>query len=673
MSNVVDLSIMYIANPTIGRPISNGDIYVGEVDTDPKVVLNQKQISVLQENGTTVDVNQPISTSAGGVPLYNGSPVTILVDGSYSLRIDDSTGAQIYYVPKNAELEALSSFDNIADLRAISETPVNGDTYPVLGYYTPGDGGGGQFYWDAASTETDNGGTIIKVTSITTGRWLRLESDTINALQWGAVADSATGTSQAVQDMMDNASGKTCIIPYSGTGTYVLDPLDSESCLKPPANTKLIIEPGVTLIAEAGIGLSVRLIFTVGNNVEIIGYGATLTGIKSEYTTGEDRHGISASRTGFVLKGLTIEDTGGDGIYIGESSRDVYMRDVKTDNVRRNGLSVIACTNFLAENCSFENSVGADPQMGVDVEPNNNTYNLTNIVFLNCYAQGNENQGFNVSPAAMKGVAGKILDVSFIDCIDIGSGSGFGVQELFVDGNDVDGAINFIRCTSHSAGLSAFSFRNYDALGPRILVENPVVVDCNTSASGTDRYAAPISVWNEAADTGATNIGNVTITNPSITYTGVAPSIPDFYFGAPGAAGLTDVHLIDPIKLGNGTQDYYCTFGGTGSLSDKYRLMIYNGVKTINGDNFASIYQNTGAITYTLSASPIGFPELIFEVTDQNDLLTIDPDATSFILPGGVVGGYARALDVGAKLRIRRLSATQWAIVEQIGTWTFEV
>ena len=44
---------------------------------------------------------------------------------------------------------------------------------PVYALANPYDGGGGHFAWDATSTETDNGGTIIKATDVTTGRWLR--------------------------------------------------------------------------------------------------------------------------------------------------------------------------------------------------------------------------------------------------------------------------------------------------------------------------------------------------------------------------------------------------------------------------------------------------------------------------------------------------------------------
>ena len=121
--NRIVLSTGYFPDPTIGRPVSNGDIYVGDVDTDPEIVGNQKSISVLQEDGSTVSVTQPISTGAGGVPLYAGSPVTVLVDGDYSLKVLDSTGAQVYYIPSNTDADTASAIS----FWDVSETYSKGD------------------------------------------------------------------------------------------------------------------------------------------------------------------------------------------------------------------------------------------------------------------------------------------------------------------------------------------------------------------------------------------------------------------------------------------------------------------------------------------------------------------------------------------------------------------
>jgi len=71
---------------------------LGEPDLDPEIVINQKQLNIVQEDGTVVAVPQPFILSAGGTPMYNGSPVRLDVDGNYSIKILDRNDAQTYYI-----------------------------------------------------------------------------------------------------------------------------------------------------------------------------------------------------------------------------------------------------------------------------------------------------------------------------------------------------------------------------------------------------------------------------------------------------------------------------------------------------------------------------------------------------------------------------------------------
>jgi hypothetical protein len=95
---VIDFPIMYIPDPTKGRPLFNGQIFVGIPDLDPEVEINQKQLNVIQEDGTVVPVDQPFLLSAGGVPIYQNQTVRLDVDGNYSLKILDKLGAQTYLI-----------------------------------------------------------------------------------------------------------------------------------------------------------------------------------------------------------------------------------------------------------------------------------------------------------------------------------------------------------------------------------------------------------------------------------------------------------------------------------------------------------------------------------------------------------------------------------------------
>lgn len=98
--NNVRLGPEYFPNVDSGIPVASGSIYVGKPDTDPTVVGNRVTVTGMKEDGTTVTMSQPISTSAGGIPLYNGSPVVLSVYGDYSLTVLNSLGSQVYYVPR---------------------------------------------------------------------------------------------------------------------------------------------------------------------------------------------------------------------------------------------------------------------------------------------------------------------------------------------------------------------------------------------------------------------------------------------------------------------------------------------------------------------------------------------------------------------------------------------
>ena len=100
MATVVTLAPEYYPDPTKGRPVFNGSIFIGEPDTDPEIAANQKQVTAFQEDGGQVPVAQPVRTGAGGVPSINGSPVQLVVDGEYSIKVLNSVGSQVYYAPQ---------------------------------------------------------------------------------------------------------------------------------------------------------------------------------------------------------------------------------------------------------------------------------------------------------------------------------------------------------------------------------------------------------------------------------------------------------------------------------------------------------------------------------------------------------------------------------------------
>jgi hypothetical protein len=183
----------YIADPAKGRPLFNADLYYGIPDLDPEILANQIQISVRQEDGSVIPVAQPLNTGFGGILLYNGSPVTVLIDEFiFSFKALNNLGAQIYY---EARAEAglspesvVGTQDTYADVRALTAS------YPfetiIVGGASVVGVGGGPFYLDPADVvSADNGGTIL----VDAGgrRWKRIYSGAVQAGWFSILGDGS--------------------------------------------------------------------------------------------------------------------------------------------------------------------------------------------------------------------------------------------------------------------------------------------------------------------------------------------------------------------------------------------------------------------------------------------------------------------------------------------------
>ncbi|MFA5863947.1 MAG: right-handed parallel beta-helix repeat-containing protein [Phycisphaerae bacterium] len=114
------------------------------------------------------------------------------------------------------------------------------------------------------------------------------------------------------------------------------------------------------------------------------------------------RHGINLNGcTDVTISGITIKETGGDGIYLGATAEhsagsNIIIRNVICDSNYRQGMTVISVDNLTVDNCTFRaTSSGAAllPQCGIDFEPNTGTQTLSDITVKNCIFESNGGTG----------------------------------------------------------------------------------------------------------------------------------------------------------------------------------------------------------------------------------------------------------------------------------------
>lgn len=226
---------------------------------------------------------------------------------------------------------------------------------------------------------------------------LRGERKEARAVWWGFDPADATAALQGAI-----RSGAARVIVENVGSPWIVTPIQLAS------NQELVLEKGVVVLARRGeFRGKTDALWTASlcENVTITGHGATLRMWREDYAGGdyakaEWRHGISLrSCTGVRIAGLTIEDTGGDGIYLGVGKKgvantDVQIRDVVCQRNHRQGISVISAEKLLIEDCTLRTTGGTAPMAGIDFEPNHPSERLVDCVMRNCVVENNQGDGY---------------------------------------------------------------------------------------------------------------------------------------------------------------------------------------------------------------------------------------------------------------------------------------
>ena len=245
---------------------------------------------------------------------------------------------------------------------------------PINGRSAIGDGGQGQAFWNPTDTRASDGGTVIQVTGIATGRWNRVQDPGLSFnVQWFGANDSSSDNAPAI-----NAASAAA---FAASGRLYM-----------PPGANFAIQSTITIMGECECSGSIVTTAGALNSgaclAMIIGSRATATNNAHmrlpDVVDGSRTGGAvwTAGRVGIELANLTacevfignvwqfaigVHHTSGGSI--GSQDNTVFVRSL-VDNEVQLKLEPLSVTDFVAENLyiggtfNFDSSVGVTPVAG---------------------------------------------------------------------------------------------------------------------------------------------------------------------------------------------------------------------------------------------------------------------------------------------------------------------
>ena len=370
------------------------------------------------------------------------------------------------------------------------------------------------------------------------------QRDTANAAWWGFNPEESTHFLQSAL----RSKARKIIIPKMAQ-PWVVDKIELVG------NKEIVLEPGVEIVAKRGAfrGKTDSL-FTAMNqeNLVIVGNGAILRMWRDDYAhppyeKAEWRHCLSLRGCrNILIQGLTLCDSGGDGIYLGagkggEPNQNIVIRDVICDRNYRQGISVITARDLLIENVVLRNTGGTPPQAGIDFEPNRPTEVLSNCVMRNCIIENNRGYAIHLYAEAMD-ASSEPISIRLENCRTRGTSAGsLSIVTKNRSGEYVSGIFEVVNCRFEDSGTAGVIIRSKPVDGVRVLLKDCEIVE----SSHKPQWPAPIVFVSRPGD--ENDLGRIALDNMIIRDTTNRPII---HFNNAAGVCLKEVKGTVTVRAG---------------------------------------------------------------------------------------------------------------------------
>ncbi len=243
----------------------------------------------------------------------------------------------------------------------------------------------------------------------------------VNVTSTGAVGNGVADDTKAFQKAIDSVASKgggTVVVPQ---GKYLID---GDVTVKIKSHITLKMDSTAQLIARPTSSERFYLLMVVNaTDVNII--GGKIIGDRDAHlgTTGEWGMGIAVySGSNVTINGTRISNCWGDGIVIGSkggapyyasnASTNVTIKNVVSDNNRRQALTLGEVNGILVDSCTFTNTGGTKPMDGIDIEPDLDS--AQNITITNCELAYNKGNGVEMYENSKSVIQNIVIKNNFI-------------------------------------------------------------------------------------------------------------------------------------------------------------------------------------------------------------------------------------------------------------------